>query len=166
MLRTVAYCKQLAVSSVMNEVLQQCNQLIASDHGAHTRLTYLPDLLVVVKNSENGVVGLLILHYTEGTLAWEIGTMASAKKYCRDEMLKLLIKGATDAIHTLQGRDAMEKKVWLVKRVRHSDTRRKAVFSALGFECPESWVDNVLSDTGYIPFDPFDAALMKRVVQA
>lgn len=166
MLRTVAYCKQLAISSVMSEVLQQCNVLIASDHGPHTRLAYLPDLLVVVKNSENGIVGLVVLHYTEGTLAWEIGTMSCAKKYCRDEMLKLLIKGAVDAIQTLQNRDAMDKKVWLVKRVRHSDTRRKAVFSKLGFESPESWMDNVLSDTGYIPFDPFDAALMKKVVQA
>jgi hypothetical protein len=166
MLRTVAYCKQLVASSLMEEVLQQCNILILNEHGAHARLTHFPDLLVVVKNSDNGVSGLLVLHYTEGTKAWEIGIYSSAKRYFKDEMLKLVINGAIDAIHALQNRDVMDKKVWLVKRVRHSDTRRKTLFLGMGFECTESFLDGVLSDAGYIPFDPFDTALMKRVVQA
>jgi hypothetical protein len=166
MLRTIAYCKQLVASAVMDEVLQQCNLLILTEHGAHARLAHFPDLLVVVKNSDNGVSGMMVLHYTEGTKAWEIGVFSSAKRYFKDEMLKILINGAIDAVSTLQNRDIMDKRVWLVKRVRHSDTRRKSLFLGLGFECTDSFLDSVLSDAGYIPFDPFDTSLMKRVVQA
>jgi hypothetical protein len=166
MLKTVAYFKHLAASSLVQDIINQCNQLISADCGLHVRLSYLPDLLVVAKTSENAVASLLILHFTVGTGAWEIGAMSTKAKYNRDKMLELLINSAEDAIRALQRRETIDKTVWLVKRVSHSDSRRKALFSKLGFEHPDSWVENVLSNTGYIPFDPFDSVLMKRTVQA
>jgi hypothetical protein len=126
----------------------------------------MPDLLIVAKNDENAVVGLLILHFTKSTKAWEIGTMASMKRYNRDEMLGILIKGSIDAIRVLQERETIDKNMWLVKRVCELDLKRRALFSKLGFECPSNWLDSVLSNEGYIPFDPFDTILMKRAVQA
>jgi len=36
----------------------------------------------------------------------------------------------------------------------------------MGFKYPKRWMDNFLSDTGYVPFDPFEMILMKRIVQA
>lgn len=166
MLRAVAYFKHLAASSVINEILVECNQLIGGDYGSNFRLAYMPDLLMVARNSDNHVVGLLILHHMSSTRAWEVGTVASLKKYNRDEMLKILIKSADGSLRSLQAKENIEKTVWMVKRVKHSDAGQRTFFEDLGFVCPDNWVENVLSDEGYIPFDPFDTSLMKRVVQA
>lgn len=166
MLRTVAYFKHLITASAVKDVLIQCNNLISSDHGAHLRLEYLPDLLLVAKNSENVVVSLLVLHFTVSTGAWEVGVMATLKKYKREEMLELLIKGSVDAVRVLQERETVSKNMWLVKRVKDTDSKWKAVFSKMGFDSPVDWKDSVLSNAGYIPFDPFDTILMKRAVQA
>jgi hypothetical protein len=165
MLKTVAYFKHLAASSLVQDMLNQCNQLITVDCGMHVRLSYLPDLLVVAKTRENEVVSLLVLHFTVSSGAWEIGMMSVKTNYNRDEMLELLINSAEDAIRALQRRETIDKTVWLVKRVPHSDSKRKALFSKLGFEHPDNWVENVLSNTGYIPFDPFDSVLMKKTLQ-
>jgi hypothetical protein len=164
MLRTVAYFKHLVATSVVQEILIQCNQLISGDRRMYARLGYLPDLLMVVKDENNLVVGLLVLHFTVSTRAWEVGTMTTLKRYNREEMLDILIKGTVDAIHVLQERETIEKNMWLVKRVKGLDLGRKALFSRMGFECPSNWLDGVLSNAGYIPFDPFDTILMKRVV--
>ena len=165
MLKTVAYFKSLAAVGMMKDVVDQCNCILSQDFGMYLRLNYSPDLLMVVKNGENSIVALLIMHFTPGTRAWEIGTMSTSKQNARDDMLALLINSACDAIRTMQGRDSMDKTVWLVKKVRHSDPNKKILFSKMGFEHPESWVENVLSDSGFIPFDPFEYFLMKKVVQ-
>jgi len=124
MLRTIAYFKHLAANTLIRDVLIQCNQLISVDLGVNERLEFVPDLLMITKNSDNAVTGLLVLHYTVSTRAWEVGIMSTMKKYDnRNEMLELLINGAVDALRALQERETIDKTVWLVKQVKMSDSR-------------------------------------------
>ena len=92
--------------------------------------------------------------------------MATLNGHDREEMLEILVNGAHDAIRALQARGEFASKLWLVKRVREVDSVRQDLLSSMGFDRPSSWMDSVLSNDGYVPFDPFDTILMKRVIQA
>jgi hypothetical protein len=162
MLRTIAYFKSTATDYA--PVIDQCNQVLREDFGVSIRLSYLPDLLMVAKDSNDTMIGLLILHFTESTRAWEIGTVSVKQGQNRDDLLELLVNAAFDAINVLQNHGILNKVCWLVKRVKHTDSARRKFFRGLGFSHPNTWVENVLADTGYIPFDPFEVALMKKEV--
>jgi len=167
MTRTVAYFKHMVVPALIKDILLQCNRVIAAAYGSHlVRMTCLPDLVIIAKDYENQAIGILILHFAPRTRAWEIGTMAAMNGRDREEMLEILINGSYDAIRALQARGEFEPKMWLVKRVRDADSIRKKWFSLMGFDAPSNWMERVLSDDGYVPFDPFDTLLMKRVIQA
>lgn len=162
MLSTVAYFK--ATATDCQSVIDKCNQIIHEDFGAMYRLGYLPDLLVVSLDSKQEIVGLLIMHFTESTMAWEVGTVSVRKGFSRDEILALCINGAQNAISVLQERGIINRVCWMVKRVKHTDPKSRSFFQKLGFSYPETWRENVLSDDGYVPFDPFDVTLMKKEV--
>jgi len=166
MLKTLSYFKHMVAPTLIKDILHQCNRVIAAAYGSHVGMTCLPDLVIIAKDCENRAAGILILHFAPRTRAWEIGTMAAMNEHDREEMLEILINGSYDAIRALQARGEFEPKMWLVKRVRDADSIRKKLFSLMGFDAPSSWMERVLSDDGYIPFDPFDTVLMKRVIQA
>jgi hypothetical protein len=166
MAKTVAYFNHMVSSSLVPSILIQCNRIIANDVGAHLGLVCLPDLVIICINDEGVAVGLLVLQFTPRTRAWEIGSMAASRGCDRTEIMEILINGAYDAIRAVQARGGFDDKVWLVKRVRGVDVKRKALFAYMGFEHAADWTEGVLSNDGYIPFDPFDTILMKRVIQA
>ena len=128
------------------------------------RLSYLPDLLMIARDANDTMVGFLVLHYAESTRAWEIGTVSVKQGQSRGEVLEILVNGASEAIGVLQKHGTLDKVCWMVKRVKHTDPVKRRFFQSLGFSHPTTWVENVLADTGYIPFDPFEVALMKREV--
>jgi len=117
----------------------------------------------MVAKSNDDIVGFLLLHHTESTGAWEIGTVSVVKGQPQEELYEILIQGAYDAIGVLQNHGILER-VWMVKRVRHADKSCLDFFKGLGFKCPSTWVENVISNEGYVPFDPFEAFLLKRAV--
>ena len=162
MIKTIAYFKNTVTN--YEPIIEQCNYVLREDFGVSIRLSYLPDLLMVAKDANDVMIGLLILHFTESTRAWEIGTVSVKKGQPRDEMLELLVNAASDAICVLQKHGVLDKVCWMVKRVKHTDPVRRKLFQDLGFSHPNTWVENVLADTGYIPFDPFEVTLMKREV--
>ena len=166
MLKTMAYFRHMVATSLIHDILFQCNAVISDHYGGRVGLTCLPDLLVIAKNEASRYVGLLLLHFAEHTRAWEIGAMATLNGHDREEMLEILVNGAHDAIRALQARGEFASKLWLVKRVREVDSVRQDLLSSMGFDRPSSWMDSVLSNDGYVPFDPFDTILMKRVIQA
>jgi hypothetical protein len=51
---------------------------------------------------------------------------------------------------------------WLVKRVKQDNRVHINTLKVIGFEEPAHFLIGVLSNDGYIPFDPFDEVLMKR----
>jgi hypothetical protein len=166
MSKTVAYFNHMVSSALLPSILVQCNRIIANDVGPNMGLVGLPDLVVIAINEDGVAAGLLVLHFTARTRAWEIGAMASSRTCDRNETLKSLINGSYDAIRAVQARGGFDPEVWLVKRVRGADLKRKALFAYMGFEHASNWTDGVLSNDGYIPFDPFDTLLMKRAVHA
>jgi hypothetical protein len=164
MLSTTAYFKTTASDELMRSVVEQCDKILCSDFGMQLHLGYLPDLLMVARNGREEIVGLIIIHFAESTCAWEIGTMSVLKKYCRNDVLEVMVNGACDAIRVLQKHRGLSKSEWMVRRVRSCDVKQKELFIRFGFSSPNSWMDNVLSDSGYIPFDPFDTVLMKMEI--
>ena len=161
MLSTLAYFKNKA--SGYEGVIQKCNELLGNDFHVPLRINYQPDLLMVTKSECDVMVGLMLLHYTESTGAWDIGTVAILGEEQKTKVYGILINGACEAIGVLQVHGIM-KRVWLVKRVKHEDKAKIRFFNGLGFVYPEKWTDNFLSDNGYVPFDPFETVLMKREV--
>lgn len=163
MLRTIAYFKSTASAEIMKSAIEQCNRILCLDFGMALCLNYFPDLLMIAKNGSNEVIGLSILHYAESSKAWEVGTVSALKSYNKEDVIETLIQGACDAIRVLQ-KYHKTKHMWIVRRVKLHDVKQKALFKRLGFDHPENWMENLLSDSGYIPFDPFDTALMKMAV--
>jgi hypothetical protein len=160
-MRTVAYFKNTV--SDYGSVIERCNEIISRDFRVNVKINYKPDLLMIAEGNGGTIAGVMILHYTESTRVWEIGTTAIAESQPRENMYKILVDGAYDSIGVLQMHGIFGR-VWLVKRVPHSDRARIRFFVQLGFACPSAWTSNFLSDDGYVPFDPFDTALMKKEV--
>jgi hypothetical protein len=161
LLRTIAYFKNTATS--YGSVIDRCNELIAQEFGSGLSLGYKPDLLMVAEDRDGAMQGLLILHYTESTRAWDLGTAVIANGPAKEKAYTTMVDGACDAIGVLQTHGILDR-VWLVKRVPRSDHARIRFFTQMGFSCPSEWESNFLSDQGYVPFDPFVTALMKREV--
>lgn len=161
MLHTVAYFKNMATG--YDSVIQRCNCILNQELGASVRLRSYPDLLVVALDSDEVIQGFMVVHHADSTDAWEIGAASVVKKEEMEKMYRILIQGVYDAVRVLM-QHGIVGKAWMVKRVKQSDLARKRLFTQLEFLCPDNWMDNVLSNQGYVPFDPFDTLLMKREV--
>jgi len=161
LLRTVAYFKNTATG--YGSVIDRCNELIAREFGSGLHLGYKPDLLMVAEDRDGVMQGLLIINYTESTRAWDIGTAVIANGPVKEKAYATMVDGACDAIGVLQTHGILDR-AWIVKRVLRSDHAQISFFTQMGFSCPSAWESNFLSDQGYVPFDPFVTALMKREV--
>ena len=83
------YCCSIFKSELLTDkeredlslAIDQCNKVIAEDFGPEHQLKECPDLLVMARNKESEVVGLLCLHFYDKTFAWEIGTCAARMPY-------------------------------------------------------------------------------------
>jgi len=161
MMHTVAYFKNMATG--YDSVIQRCNCILNQDYGTGMKLKTYPDLLVVACDSDNVIQGFMVVHHADSTDAWEIGAASVVKGQSRNKLYSLLIQGTHDAVRVLM-RHGIVDKAWMVRRVNKADMERRQFFERLGFLCPDNWMDNLLSDQGYVPFDPFDTLLMKREV--
>ena len=159
MLRAVAYF----ATEKFGADLCQCNSLIMKDLGEANVLDAdcLPDLVMVAKDRDESIVGLLALCFTEGTRAWEILFVAAVAKYKHSVMMKFLIDGACSSIRIRYGG---QYRSWLVRRIEIVDEEQREWMRSLGFEQPDQWKQHVLCDEGFIAFDPFDQILMKRQI--
>jgi len=163
MVHTVAYFKNMATG--YDSVIHKCNCILNQELGADVKLRSYPDLLVVAGDTSNTIQGFIIVHHADSTDAWEIGAASVVKKEEMEKLYRILIQGVYDAIRVLLQHGIVEK-AWMVKRVKHTDSARKRLFTQMEFLCPDNWMDNLLSNQGYVPFDPFDTLLMKREVVA
>lgn len=147
----------------MGDDIHCCNDLIRSVLGPGFILdaSCLPDLVMLAKDSDQRVVAMMTLHYTEGTHAWEIGNLLVLNSFKRDSMSRFLMDSVCSFIRVKYGN---QHRAWLVQRVKVNDEPRMEWMRSVGFERPEKWMHNVLSDEGFVPFDPFDHVLMKRRV--
>lgn len=160
MLRAIGYF----VSDGLHVDLNACNVMIERDLGKEHRLNAacLPDLIMVAKEGDGDrVVGVMALRFVESTRAWEILFVSAAEKYKHTMMMKFLVDSACSSIRIRHGRQYTS---WLVRRVQMDDTEEREWLRSIGFILPDKWLKHVLSDEGFIPFDPFDQVLMKRRV--
>ena len=143
--------------------LAACNWLIQKDIGAGNLLdaSCMPDLVMVAKDRDDSIAGVLALSFTEGTHAWEILFVAAIGKYKHSAMMKFLVDGACSSIRIRYGG---QHRSWLVRRIPIVDADQREWMKTLGFQQPEKWKQHVLCDEGFIAFDPFDQILMKRQV--
>ncbi len=150
----------------MNSALEQCNKVLLVDFGPRHVLEDAPDMLVVAGESWEeaaGVtaVGLLTLHYTEATRAWELGTMSALRKGSHGQLFQLFMEHVPNILVARMDASISTRPVWIVKRVKQSSAKHINMLMRMGFEQPPHFLVGVLSDDGYIPFDPFDELLMK-----
>ena len=153
---------------IMNKALDECNAVLLEDFGPGHRIEpeYSPDLLVVgrdeiLEGRESKVIGLLTLHYTEASKAWELGTMSVRKPYSH----RVIFNEFMEQVPKVIAEYFMEHDTtpaWLVKRVKQDNRVYINTLKCIGFEEPAHFMIGVLSNDGYIPFDPFDEVLMKR----
>lgn len=161
MLRAMAYFAEdngLGVDDLL-----ACNLLIIKDLGEGDRLNSgrMPDLLMVAREENNHVAGVLALRFTEGTRAWEILFVSAIGRYKHESMMKFLIDAACSSIRIRYGG---QHRSWMVRRVRMVDEKERDWLQSLGFVKPDKWVKHVLCDEGFVAFDPFDQILMKRPI--
>lgn len=152
--------------SDMNTAVKECNQVLLEDFGPYHELDIKnpPDLLVLGRDTTfvgaNKVVGLLTLHHTEASRAWELGTMSARKTYSHRTLFSMFMdRVPAILLDTMQDET---KASWIVKRVAQSNKSHIRALKSIGFIEPPHFLIGVLSDEGYIPFDPFDEVLMKR----
>ena len=155
----------------MNKALGECNVVLLDDFGPRHRIepSDAPDLLVVCydnffeSNDTNKAVGLLTLHYTEASRAWEVGTVSVRKVYSHDVIFHMFMERVSDVIvENFMNEDDTPAAAWLVRRVKQHNRLHINTLKSVGFEEPAHFMIGVLSNDGYIPFDPFDEVLMKR----
>ena len=152
---TTTHFKSQTSEGEYGEILEKCNSILAEDYGDF-KFTEAPDLLAVARSKANDIVGFLSLSHTPKTGAWELETLSARMPYRHKKLLSKFIEH-------LPGDIAAHKKgQWLVKRVKASETRHISDLQALGFSRPSDWLEGILSDEGYVPFDPSEEFLMKR----
>lgn len=160
----------------MHSALEDCNAVLLEDFGPGHVLrprVDAPDMLAVAREPGSGLaVGLLTLHLFPSKRgdAWEIGTMSAARGFKHKPLFDLFLERVQAAIverHRLsatgEGRPGAAA-AWLVCRVKQDNARRIRLMEGRGFEAPAHFMEGVLSDEGYVPFDPFFEVLMKRRV--
>ena len=158
-------------AELMSKALEECNAVLLNDFGPRHRLESdnAPDLLVTGSDvnftestdDNNKVVGLLTMHYTEASRAWELGTVSARKTYSHNTILQSFMDRVPDAIVGEFMKDDTAP-AWLVRRVKQESKMQINLFKNFGFEEPAHFMIGVLSNDGYIPFDPFDEVLLKR----
>ena len=150
----------------MNTAVKECNQVLLEDFGPYHELDFKnpPDLLIVGRDTTlvgaNTVVGLLTLHHTEASRAWELGTMSARKTYSHKTLFSMFMDRVPVILLDTMQEDTQAS--WIVKRVAQSKLSHIKTLKNIGFIEPPHFLIGVLSDEGYIPFDPFDEVLMKR----
>jgi hypothetical protein len=157
----------------MNAALEDCNEVLLMDFGpGHVlRPQDAPDMLVIARKPGSGLaVGLLTLHLHPSpdgrSNAWELGTMSAMRGFRHGQLQDLFLEPehVPSAIADAHRRDGGQRDAWLVGRVKQENARRIQSFKVRGFEEPEHFLVGVLSDEGYVPFDPFFEVLLKRRV--
>ena len=146
----------------MDSVLQECNEVLLEDFGPDHELLaeYAPDLLVVCRaQADSKAIGLLTLHHTPETRAWEMGTMSARAPYAHTLVLDEIMRHVPEALLGTMQEDTVA--AWIVKRVKQRSRTQINRLARLGFKGPAHFMIGVLSDEGYIPFDPFDEVLLK-----
>ena len=163
MLTAVAYFNDPSSPCAIGEDFDMANDLIRRLLGPEYLMDMrcLPDLILMAKDCNRRVAGLITLDYAAGTHAWEIGNLLIQDSYKRESLSRFLMDSACSFIRVKFGN---EHRSWLVARVKLVDQRQRQWMKSIGFEHSELWMQNVLSDEGFVPFDPFDQLLMKRKV--
>jgi hypothetical protein len=155
------YFKDSSPKAVLDSAILNCNHVLLKDFGPYHELSKddPPDLLATVTNTNAVVVGLLTLHYTEAARVWELGTMSAAEKATHNAIFTQIM-GLVPAI-LINNTDDRSLPMWVVKRVKQDNKHHIKALKKVGFEEPAHFMIGVLSNEGYIPFDPFDEVLMK-----
>ena len=168
-----SFFKASAPSDAMAAALKACNKVVLEDFGPGHFFPpdFEPDFLIVAYDRDFSddeddeddsclkAVGLLTLHLTEATRAWELGTMSTRKGYSHSVLCELFMEHLPE-IFAERFKDDVEA-LWFVKRVRQDNKLFINRLKRYGFEEPAHFLIGVLSNEGYIPFDPFDEVLMK-----
>ena len=156
------YFKDSTPTDTLKYVVSQCNKVLLKDFGQYHLLKQdnPPELIATATNKLGVVVGLLTLHYIEAASAWELGTMSALEKSTHNNIFMLIMVHVPDVL--MKTINDPSKPTWIVKRVKQDNRHHIKVLKQVGFEEPEHFLVGVLSNEGYIPFDPFDEVLMKR----
>jgi len=154
------YFRSTASFDEMDRALQECNEVLLEDFGPDHELlaANAPDLLVVCR-VQSKAIGLLTLHHTPETRAWEMGTMSARAPYSHTLVLDEIMRHVPEALLGTMQEDTAA--AWIVKRVKQRSRNAINRLARLGFKEPAHFLIGVLSDEGYIPFDPFDEVLLK-----
>ena len=159
------FFRKLTPCAQMNLILQECNEVLRVDFGPMYQLDFEnpPDLIVVGRDSGPGgndkTIGLLTVHHTDASRVWELGTLSAHEPRKHDELFDLFMGHLPGIL--LEQRD-IHGAEWLVKRVAQKNRAHINRLTSMGFAEPAHFLIGVLSDDGYIPFDPFEDVLMKR----
>ena len=86
--------------------------------------------------------------------------MSALEKSTHNNIFMLIMVHVPDVL--MKTINDPSKPMWIVKRVKQDNRHHIKVLKQVGFEEPEHFLVGVLSNEGYIPFDPFDEVLMKR----
>ena len=141
--------------------LEECNDVFFEDFGAGFELgpSDAPDLLAICRTAKGRAVGVLTLHFTAETRAWELGTMSARDDYSHRALFLEFMDRVPEVLLSTMSDD--KKDAYIVKRVKQDKRLYIQMLERLGFERPEHFLIGVLSNDGYIPFDPFDEVLLK-----
>ena len=165
---TTTHFKTNTTEEEMDSLIEKCNNILAEDYGDSVKFNLTPDLIVAARSTKNGdIVGFLSLNFTPKTNAWELCTLSAIMPYRHKKLLTKFMEHIPKDIISeghREGHKAGSKSAWLVKRVKSSETRTISDLEALGFSKPEDWLVGILSEEGYIPFDPVDEFLMKKKI--
>ena len=159
---TVAFFFRASTPDVqLRLILQECNEVLGVDFGPRYQLDFEspPDLIVVGRDIGDKTIGLLTVHHTEASRVWELGTLSAQTPRTHDKLFDLFMEKLPMVLleqHAIHGAD------WLVKRVAQKNKAHINRLKSMGFAEPAHFLIGVLSDDGYIPFDPFEDVLMKR----
>ena len=166
MIALSVYFKSTTPKQQMDIALQECNKVLLEDFGPSHEFepNDAPDLLLIGRDTSfegrYAAVGLLTLDHTEVSRAWELGTMSAKKAYSHGKLFAFFMQCVPGIIlNTMQGDNVAP--AWIVKRVAQSNKRHINLLKTMGFVEPAHFMIGVLSNEGYIPFDPFDEVLMK-----
>ena len=141
--------------------LEECNDVFFEDFGAGFELgpNDAPDLLAICRTSKGRAIGVLTLHLKADTRAWELGTMSVRDDHSHRALFLEFMDRVPGVLLSTMSADTTA--AYIVKRVKQNKRLYIRMLECLGFERPKHFLIGVLSNDGYIPFDPFDEVLMK-----
>ena len=146
----------------VQQALAACNKLAAID--SSPPVDGPPDALLLARDVKGEVVGFLCLHFHERNFAWELGTCCACKPFRHSILMHKFMEYLTRELALYYRRfPQLPRKAFLVQRLKQSETKRIEFLQSLGFHRPQ-WLEAILSDDGYIPFEPPDEILVKKKV--